>query len=105
MENPNSYNGWTNYQTWVYKLWIDNEQEYWGEQAQNAIDNCSSEYDWQTDRDAAISSLINNLESDSDEKLEAFMPSQSCAFADIMNNSIDAINWYEIAESLIDSVE
>ena len=32
-----TYNGWRNYETWVTKLWIDNDQseeEYWLEEAE-----------------------------------------------------------------------
>jgi hypothetical protein len=36
MTTDNRYNGWANYETWNWKLWIDNDQgqhEYWNEQA------------------------------------------------------------------------
>jgi len=34
------YNGWTNYETWLVKLWIDNEQgsqDYWIERAEQNV--------------------------------------------------------------------
>lgn len=27
MSNKKSYNGWTNYETWLIRLWIDNDPE------------------------------------------------------------------------------
>ena len=27
-----TYNGWKNYETWVTKLWLDNDQEYYNHQ-------------------------------------------------------------------------
>ena len=35
------YNGWTNYETWLVNLWMDNDprsQAYWSEVAQDSID-------------------------------------------------------------------
>src|SRR4051812_39024626 len=36
--NGKRYNGWANYETWVVRLWLDNEEpayRYWTEQAKN----------------------------------------------------------------------
>ena len=48
--NNQEYNGWTNYETWLVNLWMDNcegAQQYWSEIAQESIDqhndNCEPE--------------------------------------------------------------
>jgi len=36
----NEYNGWTNYETWLVKLWQDNDQgelEYWQKQSEECV--------------------------------------------------------------------
>lgn len=38
--NTKEYNGWTNYETWLVKLWQDNDQgdqEYWQKQAEECV--------------------------------------------------------------------
>ena len=39
--NKKEYNGWTNYETWLVNLWMDNDpgsQQYWTEVAQDSIE-------------------------------------------------------------------
>ena len=38
-QDTEKYNGWTNYETWNCKLWMDNnegDQDYWKDQAREA---------------------------------------------------------------------
>ena len=50
------YNGWTNYETWAVKLWIDNEQGTqlaWQDAAREAWDTAEDKYPNQfMDKDA-----------------------------------------------------
>ena len=39
--NKNEYNGWTNYETWLVNLWMDNcegSQKYWSEVAHDSVE-------------------------------------------------------------------
>jgi hypothetical protein len=39
--NEKTYNGWTNYETWLVKLWIDNDEgsyHYWTERAREVYE-------------------------------------------------------------------
>jgi hypothetical protein len=104
------YNGWTNYETWNWKLWLDNDQgsyEYWLEVSADTLRDAEPEYDWQSKRDAAVSDLSGQLETDADERLAGMFGEQFIAgpFTDILNAGIGRINWHEIAESLISEAE
>ena len=104
----NTYNGWTNYETWNWKLWIDNDYgsyEYWREQAQALNSSAKAQYDFETDRDAAIRALAEQLEEDSEQAAEQFMASQSGPFADLLNAAVGRIEWREIATSMIDDLD
>ena len=83
-----SYNGWTNYETWNCKLWMDNDQgesEYWNERAKESDD---------------VSDLAKELEEYYDAHAKEFMGQQSGFFADILNAALRKVNWSEIAEHL-----
>ena len=92
------YNGWTNYQTWVAKLWIDNDEgsrNYWLESAAEYLEN-SDGY-----MDGARYSLASDLEADHDE----YKPEASGVYADLLTSALGLINWHEIAESLLEDAK
>ena len=93
MEN-NTYNGWTNYETWAWKLWIDNDQgsqEHWIEQAKACADSETPVFD-----------LADKLAEDADEMVEASeMPFGP--LRDILTAGLGNINWHEIAKSFIEA--
>lgn len=91
------YNGWTNYETWAVKLWIDNEegsQNYWLDEAARARRHTTGKRD-------AVYQLSQQLK---DEHNEA-APEVSGVFADLMNAALGSVDWYEIAESLLEDAE
>ena len=94
----NEYNGWTNYETWNFKLWIDNDE---------MTNNCINDYARQlltksgripaVDRDADIydlslflSGLADHWVKDADLK--------PCWVSDMVNSAVKEVNFYEIAE-------
>ncbi len=89
------YNGWNNYETWNAKLWIDNDQgsqEHWQSRAADCLT------DVEGDKDDAARMLADELESSSDENA----PEASGMYADMLRAALDAIDWREIADSMID---
>lgn len=83
------YNGWTNYETWVVKLWMDYEEGsylHWKEMAEMALKQGKDEY-W----------LAKQLKEEHEEAL----PEVKGFAADLINASMFEVNWQEIAKSLI----
>ena len=93
-----TYLGYTNYQTWNWKLHIDNEYDryqQWTEKTQQYIDGHGHDGD---DWDDTICQLARELK----DEAEANVPEISGAYMDILQAAIEDINWYEIAQELIE---
>ena len=97
------YNGWTNYETWVVNLWIDNDE---GSQA-NAKEMADRSYkeapeDGQGNiesfykLDYAILSQADALK----ELIEDMNPlaSEASLFTDLLGAALAEVNWREIAK-------
>ena len=84
------YNGWTNYETWVTKLWMDNNQESY-----NYYQELAEEYRKQP---YELSQRIK----EEFEEANPLNELESSVFHDLLNSAISNINWYEIAESLLE---
>jgi|6_EtaG_2_1085325.scaffolds.fasta_scaffold33342_2 hypothetical protein len=104
------YNGWTNYQTWAVKLWLDNDegtvdlQRELLEQAQNTpfVEGYS---DWTrkiTTRYILAALLKDYVTDNNPLDIEAVPVSM---YTDLMGSAIDDVNFREIAEHIIDDAE
>jgi hypothetical protein len=99
------YNGWTNYETWNCKIWIDNDQgiqEYWKDYAKN-ITPIENEY--MDEPRCKVHALADALKDKFEQQAEDHVPSMVGFFADIMNAALNRVNWIEIAESLLEEVK
>lgn len=83
------YNGWTNYETWLVKLWMDNDQGSY-----NYFQEMARENDNARDLADAIK-----------EAHEAMLPDLEGFPADLMNAAMSEVNWREIAESILGDLE
>lgn len=89
-----TYEGWTNYETWVTKLWLDNSesgqalQKEWLAEAKNQT----------KDRQTCI-----RLEEIIKEYIEENSPiTDASIYSDLLTSAISRINFTEIAETIIE---
>lgn len=109
--NVKEYNGWTNYETWVVNLWMDNEEgkyDYWREVAQEIHDDLEEPTNSMTKMDEAVYLLADRLKDDHENAKDEILGSlelNSSLWADLLGAALSEVNWREIAEHLLENVE
>lgn len=91
-----TYNGWTNYETWCVHLWLSNEEgsyRYWREEA---------ERHQRRNRDDARNILARQLKS---ELEEASPLEEASLFSDLLNAALSEVDWYEVADAFLEDLE
>lgn len=94
-----SYNGWSNYETWVTKLWLDNEQSSyveWTERAEQTVRDADG------DTDTAVYKLAEELKDEISNSSE--IPEYGL-FADLLNAALSEVDWQEIAQAYVGDVD
>lgn len=78
------YNGWTNYETWLVALWLDNDEGSY------------NEMHYMARHSEDVYSLMEQIK----EMIEELNPlkDQANLFSDLLNGAISECNFYEIAE-------
>src|SRR4030095_2376829 len=92
--NDEKYNGWTNYETWNVKLWMDNDEgsyRYWQEIAEEIWE------DVDRDTDDFCRKMADRLKDEHEEN----MPEVQGTYADLLGAALSVVDWYEIAESYL----
>ena len=88
-----TYNGWTNYETWNVKLWLDNEQSTYYDVTRHASDVYTEAMDMEEAPDAYdLAAWLKDYVTDMAPELPASM------FSDLLNAALSEVNWQEIAE-------
>tara|TARA_R100001443_G_scaffold104923_2_gene113758 strand:+ start:35 stop:376 length:342 start_codon:yes stop_codon:yes gene_type:complete len=88
------YNGWTNWETWNFKLWIDNSEDSY-----KAVIYVAEEVKGKAN---AKNNLAKELESLANDLCEESVTFKTGFFTDVCNSAIKQINFYEIAESYLE---
>lgn len=104
MSNDGTYNGWTNYETWCFKLWMDNEEDshtYWANTAALEYRNARRDKNF-TRKEGAAFVLADKLQ----KHFEAFRPDLGASvWADLLGAALSRVSWSEIAYSLLEDEE
>lgn len=110
-----TYNGWTNYETWAVKLWIDNEESsynYWREVASECWDESEDGGNEFLDdrKDRAQSMLAGRLKDELDDQAEVEIhvhgrKVEASFYNDLMNAALGEVDWHEIADSMLTDLE
>ena len=99
IKEQKQYNGWTNYETWVFKLWLDNDQNLYDSvysYIKNGIKN-----KWMVSiavlhlKDVAYEMTINQYNSDYEGSFKN----------DLLGHALNKINYHEIAQAIIEDIK
>ena len=105
------YNGWSNYETWNFKLWLDNDQDVHNYIIDEIKKIKTIGYDAET---YEVSNFLRSYIDDNMPNLNVSTKSQSVHgsmcdkngfYSDILNTALRDINTYEIAESYLEDLK
>ena len=106
--SDNTYNGWTNYETWAVAIWLDSDQSnyrYWCDQAQRRREQAPTcqqvlEGTWNPEN-AAKYNLADQLK----EEINTGAPDVfQGAYSDLLSAALGEVNWDEIAAHYLENV-
>ena len=89
------YNGWTNYETWCVKLWIDNDEylcNHWQPEVVRTADGVN-------DLEDTVKEFVTGPDSGMIPDLGATLA------ADLLNAALSGVNWREIAENMLEDFQ
>tara|TARA_R100001198_G_C5148787_1_gene159202 strand:- start:168 stop:503 length:336 start_codon:yes stop_codon:yes gene_type:complete len=106
-----TYNGWSNYETWNFKLWLDNDESVHNYIMGQIKKISSQKFDNKTYQIADflksyIEDNMPNLNvSSRGQSLFGSMADKNGFYSDILNMALKDINTYEIAESYLEDLK
>ena len=105
------YNGWSNYETWNFKLWLDNEETVHnyiidGIKKIKAIGYDAEAYEVSNFLRSYIDDNMPNLNvSTKSQSVHGLISDKNGFYNDILNAALRDINTYEIAESYLEDLK
>ena len=105
-----TYNGYCNYETWAVMLWIDNNESssaYWRQVASELYYHHASEQTYFNKVEDAICLLTEKLKDSYNNQMESVLSEANVAgtvWADLLNASVCAVNFGEIAKNIMESI-
>lgn len=102
--SDNTYNGWSNYETWNANNWINDGMMDTETMARDCLaEAVDREPDMETAISNATDALAEQMENDCNDLCEETCQ-QSGLFADLLNSALSKIEWREIAENYIKEI-
>lgn len=98
-----SYNGWSNYETWAVKLWLDNEYGSYSYVTGRAKDLYALVID-DDDMPNAIGTLADELK-DQHEEANPLEDAEASVFTDLLRAALSEVDWREIAEAYLNDAK
>ena len=108
MTTDKTYNGWTNYETWNVKLWMDNDQgsyEHYRELAKDVYRGAVDSGKGFTKDEQAVLDLADALKDEYEEAMHDWLEESkrsASVWADLLGAALSEVNWHEIATSMIE---
>jgi len=105
-----TYNGYSNYETWAVQLWIDNTESksaFWRRLAEEVYNHQASEQVHFSKVEDATCILAEKLRDSYNNGMERILNDANVngtVWADLLNASVCAVNFGEIAKNLMESV-
>ena len=102
------YNGWTNYETWAVRLYMDNDAgqaRYWEQAAKDAYANAQPP-EYLTRSEMAAIDLADHIMETHEEAAEELLGGsiyEHGPLADLLRGAIGDVNWREIAANWIEA--
>jgi hypothetical protein len=96
------YNGYTNYETWLCALWLDNDQgtnEAIREQAESLAGGMAGIND--VDEETSVTGKLADFIKDMVDEMTPNAERAPSMFTDLLNAALSEIDYYDIAESRI----
>ena len=98
----NKYNGWSNYETWNFKLWLDNDEDLHN----YIIGEIKKIKEIGTSHIHEVSEVSNFLRSYIDDNVPNLNLSDKNGFyQDILSGGLREINTHEVAESYLEDLK
>jgi hypothetical protein len=104
-EPDSSYNGWSNYETWVVNLWLGNDEGSYNT-CRSLAERCFEEAvadEVFSRKERACYQLANELK----EMVEDGSPlaGDASVYTDLLNAAMSEVNWKEIANGLLQEID
>ena len=102
MIEKKKYNGWSNYETWLVKLWLDNEQKTadlqkeWLNRAKN-----TPKVDVWTIEETVKFTLADILKDEVNGMIPMRISNHADLWCDLINAGLSEVDWQEIADNII----